>query len=271
MRVFSRSAVPVWLGAVALLAALAIWRHSAGGVFSNPDVPTGGMLLAVSLGVSLYGVRRRLPMLPLGRASTWLAVHVIGGFATIGLYALHVRTLWPTGVADQALALSFFAVFASGVVGHGLQALLPGRLNRTGDELIYERIPAEIARLRADAESTILASATASGHDTLSTYYDQTLAWYFEKPRFALQHVLGTRAAEAWEQHRLGAVGRVLAEEERPYLQALAQLCRRKRGADAQHALQGLLRAWTFIHLPAATGFLVLALWHTVLAIVYVG
>lgn len=271
MRAGSRGAALIWLAAAALLAALAIWRYSAGGVFSNPDLSTGCILLAASLGLGLYGVRRRLPMLPLGRASTWLTVHVIGGFATVGLYVLHVGTLWPAGFVDQALALSFATVFASGVVGHGLQALLPARLNRVGDELIYERIPGEIARLRAAAESTIVESASTSGHETLSTYYAQTLAWYFEKPRFALQHVLGTRAAEAWEQHKIGAVERVLADEERPYLETLSQICRRKRGADAQYALQGLLRAWTFVHVPAATGFLVLALWHTVLATVYAG
>ena len=173
--------------------------------------------------------------------------------------------------ADRALALLFLAVIASGVAGHVLQAILPARLARSGPELIYERIPTEVAKLRAAAEDALVEAAGAAGHETLSSYYAQTLAWYFERPRFALSHVFGGHSAEAWERQRLAAVEKLLSADERPHLAALAELCRHKRAVDAQYALQTLLRAWTFVHVPAATAFLAMAAWHTLIVHVYAG
>jgi len=269
VRAASRRAIGLWAAAALAVVVLAAWRRGADNAFNDPDMLTGWLLLATVLGLALYGARRRLPMTPLGSASVWLALHVVAGTASLGAYAVHVGTLWPQGSADRALALLFLVTVLSGAAGHLLQLVVPARLTRAGEELIYERIPAEIARLRDAAESTITQSARQSGHDTLGTYYVQTLAWYFERPRFVLQHVLGTGAAQAWEAQKLRAVERLLAENERPHLDELARLCQRKRGADAQYALQALLRAWTFVHVPAASAFLVLAGWHMVIVIVY--
>lgn len=269
MRAVSRQALVIWGVAAGAVGALALWRLHALGSGRNPDVVTGGWLLLSVLALALYGARRRLRVLPLGPASAWLALHVIGGVACVGLYLVHAGLAWPSGAADQALAALFLVVFVSGTVGHLLQALLPIRLTRAGDEIIYERIPAEIARLRAQAESTIVEAASACGHDTLGTYYAQSLAWYFDRPRFTLQHVLGTAAAQAWEARKLAAVERLLDPRERASLAGLAHLCRVKRAVDVQYALQTLLRRWTYLHAPAAAAFLVMAAWHSMAAFVY--
>lgn len=271
MRAMSRRAAGLWILAAAMVAALGAWRAGARATSVDPYFLTGWILLALVAALALYGVRRRLPMLPLGRASIWLSAHVVLGVAATGTYAIHVGTAWPTGAADRALALLFIVVVASGIVGHALQAILPARLARSGPELIYERIPAEIARLREAAEAALLEAAGAAGHETLAGYYAQTLAWYFERPRFALSHVFGGHGAEAWEKRCLGAVDKLLSPEERPQLATLVELCRRKRAVDAQYALQSLLRAWTFVHAPAATAFVVMAAWHTLIVHVYAG
>jgi len=271
MRAMSRRAAGFWIVAAAGIVALGAWRATWRASTIDPDFLTGWILAAMVAALAIYGVRRRLPMLPLGRASVWLSVHVVVGVAAIGAYAIHVGTAWPAGAADRALALLFLAVIASGVAGHVLQAILPARLARSGPELIYERIPTEVAKLRAAAEDALVEAAGAAGHETLSSYYAQTLAWYFERPRFALSHVFGGHGAEAWERQRLAAVEKLLSADERPHLAALAELCRHKRAVDAQYALQTLLRAWTFVHVPAATAFLAMAAWHTLIVHVYAG
>lgn len=271
MRAVSRRAAGLWIFAVTGVVALAVWRATQRAWMVDPDFLTGWVLMLMVATLVLYGVRRRLPMLPLGKASTWLAVHIVVGFAAIAAYAIHVGTAWPAGAADRTLAVLFATVIASGIAGHVLQAIVPARLAHSGPELIYERIPAEVAKLRAAAEQTLMDAADAAGHETLIAYYAQTLAWYFERPRFALNHVLGGDRAESWERHRLAAVEKLLAAEERPHLAALGELCRRKRAVDVQYALQSLLRAWTFVHVPAAAAFLVLAAWHSLIVHVYAG
>lgn len=271
MRAMSRRAAGLWIVAVTGVVALGVWRATQHAWMVDPDFLTGWVLMSLVAALALYGVRRRLPMLPLGKASTWLVVHIVVGFAAIAAYAIHVGTAWPAGSADRALALLFATVIGSGIAGHLLQTIVPPRLARSGPELIYERIPAQVAKLRAAAEQTLMDAAGAAGHETLSAYYAQTLAWYFERPRFAISHVLGGDRAESWERHRLAAIEKLLAAEERTHLAALRELCRRKRAVDAQYALQTLLRAWTVVHVPAAAAFLVLAAWHSLIVHVYAG
>jgi hypothetical protein len=259
----------VWLAALALLGGLAYWRDSAHRTLVDTDFVTGYILLGVIVFLALYNARKKLPMVPLGRASTWLTLHVVVGVSTLGLYWLHTGGLWPLGFADRVLAALFLLVSASGLAGYGLQLVIPGRLTRRGSEIIYERIPAEIARLGEAAEKAVLAAAQASGHDTLGRYYVETLAWYFVRPRFVASHVLGGGRARFWLRRRLETVAQHVGPAERPHLDALAALGWAKTALDTQYALQTLLKGWTMVHVPLAAAMLAFAAWHVILVHVY--
>jgi hypothetical protein len=219
--------------------------------------------------LALYNGRKKLSMLPLGQVSTWLSLHVVVGVATLALFVLHTGVFWPMGWVDRALALLFYLVSLSGLGGYALQLLLPGRLTRSGPEIIYERIPAEIATLRDAAEQAVAAAAEQSGFDTLGRYYVQTLSWYFARPRFWLSHVFGGRHAEYWLQQRLTTIRHHLSDAERPLLDRLAQLGAAKTAVDTQYAMQSVLKGWTLLHVPLAAALLTLAAWHLILVHVY--
>lgn len=269
MRAVSRNSLLVWLAAVASLGALGYWRDTAHRTLGETDFVTGYILLGAIVFLALYNIRKKLPMVPLGRASNWLTLHVVVGLASLGLYWLHTGTLWPLGFVDRVVAALFFLVSVSGLVGYALQLVIPGRLARRGSEIIYERIPAEIARLREDAERAVLAAVEASGHDTLGRYYVETLAWYFARPRFFLSHVYSGGRARFWLRRRLETVAQHLGPEERPHLDRLAALGWAKTAVDTQYALQTLLKGWTMVHVPLAAAMLVFAAWHVILVHVY--
>lgn len=269
MRAAQRNSVVVWLAAIVVLVGLAYWRKSAHRTLGDTDFVTGYVLLGAVLVLALYSARKKLPMVPLGRASTWLTLHVVVGLGSMALYWLHTWTLWPLGLTDRILAALFLLVCASGVAGYGLQLLIPGRLTRGGSEIIYERIPAEIARLREAAERAVLTAAEASGHDTLGRYYVQTLAWYFARPRFVANHIFAGGRARFWLRRRLDTVAQLLGPAERPQLDRLAELAWAKTAVDVQYALQTLLKGWTVIHVPLAAAMLAFAAWHVILVHVY--
>src|SRR5690606_38497379 len=131
-----------------------------------------------------------------------------------------------------------------GILGFRLQAWIPGRLARRGPEMIYDRIPAEVARIRGEAEAAALEAANASGYGTLGRYYIDTLAWYFERPRFLSNHLLGGRRPESWLRRRLATVEHLLSEGEREQLRRIEKLGAEKTVVDAQFALQSLLKGW---------------------------
>src|SRR4051812_26458262 len=58
---------------------------------------TGALLLALMGGLLLFNARKKLPFLPLLKASTWLQVHVYAGWLTVLVYGLHVGFRWPSG------------------------------------------------------------------------------------------------------------------------------------------------------------------------------
>jgi len=269
MRFVSRNSWPIWGGVLLVLGGLVVWEKHVRTSFADPNFATGYLLFAFLVFLALYNGRKRLAMIPAGRASVWLTAHLAVGALAVALFWLHSSTLWPLGTADQVLAGLFYIVCASGVVGYGLQLWLPGRLARAGREIIYERIPAEVARIRAEVEQTVVAAADESGHDTLGRYYLQALAWYFARPRFVWSHAFGGGRAEHWFRRHLDTIGRYLSAAERRHLARIAELGAEKRHADVQYAMQSLLKRWTFLHVPLAGALLVIASWHLILVHVF--
>ena len=269
MRAINRKSWHVWAATLAAFVGLAVWHRATRLTLGDTAFVTGYILFALILFLAVYSGRKKLPMIPAGRASAWLTLHVVVGLLAVAVFGLHTQKSWPLGLADQSLAALFYVVCASGAFGYGLQLWIPGRLTQSGRETIYERIPAELAELRAEIDKTLLAAAAESGHDTLGRYYLETLDWYFARPRFAASHVLGGRRAEHWLKRRLGTIERYLSAPEQRHLGQIAELGALKTQIDHQYALQSLLKRWTLVHVPLAAAMLVFAVWHLVVVHVF--
>ena len=236
----------------------------------DPALVTGWWLFAVMLFLGAFNVRKKLSMLPLGNASTWLAWHVAGGFLTLALFWLHTGTFWPTGLYEQVLAALFYALNFSGIVGWLMQRVYPRHLSDTGVEIIYERIPAEVAQLREKAEALVLDCTRETNSDTLARHYLETLHWFFCKPRFFANHALsGGKKARAWYRQQCDAVRLYLNEAERNFLDRLTLLAERKAEVDFHFAAQTLMKRWLLLHVPLTAAVMLLVVWHIVLVHIY--
>lgn len=250
--------------------ALAIHQRQAEVALGEPALLTGYLLYALFLGLGAFNLRKRLSMVPLGRASTWTAVHVLGGAFALPLYWLHAGGLWPAGLYEQALALLFYAVSVTGLIGYAIQRVYPAWLTQTGLEIIYERIPAELARLRAQAEALVLDCTREVESDTLARHYLETFAWYFRRPRFARSYLIGGRRGAHWVLRQRATLARYLNEREADYLERLSVLGHTKTRLDIHYALQSAMKLWLLVHLPLAVALVAVATWHLVLVHVYV-
>ena len=126
-------------GAVVLVAVVALIDRSQRLDLLHPELVTGWVLLAAVVFLALLNVRKKLSMVPVGRASDWVAAHVVLGVVVIVIYAFHARAIWPSGY-ELALALLFYAVILSGLIGYLLQRMAPASLANLGYEVIWERI-----------------------------------------------------------------------------------------------------------------------------------
>lgn len=269
MRPGNRNSWPVWCTAGGTLVVVVSWQYSASERLEDTSFISGYLLFGLILSLAIYNWRKKLSMLPAGSVSVWLTLHVVFGLLGLALFWIHTGGLWPQGFADRCLAFLFYMVCASGIVGYLLQITAPHRLTQMGHEAIFERVASELTDIRADAERTVLSAAEESGNETLGRYYQETLSWFFVRPRFLGSHVTGGRRAEQWLGRQVATIDRYLSAAERLHLARLFDLGLRKIRLDSQYALQSLLKRWLLVHVPLSVAMITLAVWHLILVNVY--
>ncbi len=258
-----------WLLALAVWAGVSVLAWHAERSLGKASAITGYSLFAVILSLAFFKARKRLLVLPLGTVRDWMLGHLVLGALSLLLYFRHTGGFWPEGRYEQAITLAFYLVTLSGIVGYCLQRILPHRLADLEGEIIYERIPSELAALREEIEALIFKAVKELGSDTLGRYYTESLEWFFWKPRFLLGHLVGSGRSASWIRSRITALRRYLNEGERAYLGRIEELALRKSGLDAHYALQSVLKFWLFIHVPASVLLVLLACWHLLVVNIY--
>lgn len=256
------------IGAAAVVG-LAWYANSEHLALRDATFLTGWVLLGAMISLGLFNLRKRLSALPIGRAAYWLALHVVLGLFAIGMFLVHTKMVWPVGLYEQILAILFWATAISGICGWLYQRAMPRRLSRIGYECIYERVPAEIAALREEAEEAALEGVNASGQPTLGRFYSETMDWFFQRPRFGMSHLLGAGAATQWVDQRFKTISRLIGGQEEPALARIESAARLKLAVDAHYALQRSLKLWVAVHVVLTAAVLSLAVWHLILVHVY--
>jgi hypothetical protein len=260
-----------WILALAtgLLAAglFAAWRL--GAMALRPvGLYSGWLLLALLLALTFFNVRKKLPLFPLLGASAWLQVHLYLGWLSCFVFILH-GGLRPAGLLEQMLAAAFWGVAASGIFGLWLSRWLPPRLTRSGESLIYERIPLLRHRLASEAQELVRRAEAETKSTTLADLYLRMLAGYFARTPALLAPLAGDDAAHHRARQELAALRRFLNDKEVAFADQLGELLEAKRNLDAQFAGQRLLKLWLFVHLPLTYGLLVLVAGHVWLVLHY--
>jgi len=235
----------------------------------RPEFLTGYVMFGLMLLVALLNVRKKLSMVPIGRAAYWLAGHAFFGVMLIGLYFVHTQTIWPEGGYERAFAMMVYLVTASGLAGYALQRISPRRLAAADLEIIYERIPAELAEVRRKVQAIVLESTKESGADTLGRHYLESLSWYFRRPRFFVPHLFGLQAGQHWIRFQVQTIERYLSAAERAQLTKIEGLALYKDKIDLHYALQSVMKYWLLIHVPLAAALLALMFWHIIAVNVY--
>ncbi len=269
MRLLRTRYLMIWLTAGIVFDLLLVEGGSVRVRLGNPGELTGYWLLGSMVFLAIFNLRKRLSMVPLGNASTWLTLHTVGGVFAAAVYWLHTETLWPNGMYERVLATLFYLTVLSGVVGYIIQRTYPKLLTQTGLEVIFERIPLRIGELRDEAERVVLECCDETRVETLGRYYLDTLQWFFQKPRFTLNHLAGSQRSRQWLQHQDNTVRRYLSEDERRYLDELSGLARQKDNIDLHYALQGAMKRWLLIHVPLTVALMALSFWHLLVVNVY--
>ncbi|HZZ17728.1 MAG TPA: hypothetical protein VFE25_00060 [Opitutaceae bacterium] len=228
---------------------------------------TGTLLYALVLALALFNARKKLPFLPLTRASTWLRFHVYGGWLAVLLFFLHAGTAWPDGRLNQILAAVFLLVAASGALGLFLSRWVPSKLTASGEALTYERIPEIRRQIRTSVEALIVAADHESDSSTLGDFYVNHLLVYvnWRPGLFALP--FGDPPLHRKTISSLVSLNRYFNAREREIASELREWIEAKRNLDTQLVGQRLLKLWLFVHIPLSCSLIILGLVHGLVAV----
>ena len=230
-------------------------------------VHTGTVLLLLVLVLTFFNARKKLPFLPLLSASTWLQAHIYLGWLACGVFLLHTSARWPAGRVEGLLATAFIAVAASGAFGLWLSRWLPPRLVRSGESLVYERIPALRHRLAEEAREIVRRAETELQSSTLPDFHLRVLHGYFRRVPPLLAPLTGDDPEFHRVREELESTRRYLNSSEEALARSLADLLEAKRNLDVQLAGQRLLKLWLFGHIPLTYALLVFIAAHLWLVI----
>ena len=230
---------------------------------------SGFTLLFLLLLLTLFNARKKLPFLPVLRASHWLQFHIYAGFLSVLLFGIHIGFRIPDGILEISLSILFGIVTLSGFIGLYLTRILPPIMTRTGESLTYELIPKfeprlhrETLALVREAENTSEASAAGDLYLThLSTFFKPCPTWLlvFRNSR--------KRLARALEQ--IDNMARFIGEEKSQVLEEMRSCVHRRHNLNVQKGSQFLLRGWLFIHIPFTYSLLIVSMVHVWIALSY--
>lgn len=261
-RILRNSAVTVV--AVGLLYGLD-WVYATS--FRDPQFLNGWVLLAGIGLLVLYNIRKKLPMLRLGRAASWMQLHLYVGYFVVLAFALHTNFALPDAAFEWALWLLFVTVALSGVIGIFLTTNVPPKLELHTERVLFPRIPAFRAQIAREAEELAIHSVDQSGSLAISNLYAERLHDYFRQPRNLFAHLRSSSRPLARILDELKKLERYLDERGKETLGALRDLVVAKDNLDFHYANQGVLKLWLFFHVPATYALLVLIVAHV--AVVY--
>ena len=232
---------------------------------------TGYVLYFAMLFLAAYGIRKKISVIPLGRASVWFQAHLYVGVASGFVFLMHVGMRWPNGLLETALAGTYCALLGSGLFGLYLTRSVPRKLTRLPEEYVLERIPALRHDVACQARRIALATAGAEKSDIVARFYADELSFFFDAPRELWFYVFPGSLRRRRLMRRLTNVQRYCSEQERNASESLFDLIRKKDDLDYHYALQLMLRSWLFVHVGLTYSLLITATLHLVLVHAFYG
>lgn len=227
---------------------------------------TGFSALGALLVLFAIGIRRRLPMLPLGTVATWTQIHIYTGIFATAVFVMHVPALVGGGKFEFALSLFFWVVAVSGFYGVYASRTLPKRLTAVEGQHRFDRVEWHRDQISSAAEQLLAENANTPAGQVLSKFYYETLVPFFsQKPSLAYVLVpTGNRCRRLLGN--LKELNRYLEHDSRSTAGRFAALVRKRDNLDYQYALQLRLRVWVVVHAVFSVVLTAAAIIHGFLA-----
>ena len=261
----------------------------------------GSVGYALMLFAGLLGLRKKFPIMRVGRTTTWMRGHLWLGLLSFPLILFHAAFSLGAGALTRTLMVLFIIVVLSGLLGAVLQHFIPRLMTeRVQLETIYEQIDPVRVQLLEEAEKIVAEISSALEGDLSSIGEKQRAVAASAGTRGGLTVASGLGASDrtndivreffrtevrpfllqtssrpgplADKDQASGMFGQLRVQTPRnlwPKLEDLENLCDEKRGLDRQRRMHHFLHGWLLVHIPLSYALLALGAIHAVFALRY--
>lgn len=207
-----------------------------------------GALAALLFLLEMSYPARRPRARPLRSAKAWLQLHVYAGAFGLVAALVHSGFRLPSGrLGFWLLALSSWTV-ATGLLGVWLQKWIPASLAEgLRVEAIYERIPSLVEQLREEADRLVQGAS-----DVLERFYRTEVRAPLSEVHHSWAFLLDVRGGRERALEPFRRVAQFVDADEKQRVHDLMNIYTEKMELDAHYSLQGVLRGWLVLHVPAA-------------------
>ncbi len=243
-----------WVGLIADLA------------LRDPRFFDGWILFLAMASQMLFQFRHRLADFVDLSALTWHSVHIVSGYAIVAAFAVHTGFSFPDTAFEWILWLNFAVAIISGMAGTFLMRAIPARLERRAKVYEYSEIPRHRLRIANEASALVTGPDVSGEANALWSLYATHLMAYFAAPRNISQHLNDSTKPLKALLHQIEACELDSTSSGSSVFQSLKRLVQEKNDLDFAYAHLLLLRAWSFVHVPATYTLFILALFHIAVA-----
>lgn len=226
---------------------------------------SGWLLLAAVGLLLLFSVRKRISVLPLGRAYVWAQLHNMLGVLAGLLLLLHIDEWWPSGLFERLLLIFAMGTLLTGLCGIVLNRIIPPRMRKRGERIFLSRIKTQQSVLREAIRARIIETVENGGSRYLLEFYDRQLVPQLIGIRNISSHIVGSSGPyEVWRRRFRHATSYMGAKDQ-DAAREIQLMLQQKMDLDFQYVMQALLRGWVAIHVMFSGLLAIFAVLHLVL------
>ena len=236
----------------------------------NSAVYSGWFLLGSFVVLGIYGVRKKVPFLPVGKTRTWLQLHLGFGAISTALFFEHVGYRFPGGLFESFLYVLYALLLFSGFLGWLLMRGLPGEMRNDGRESNQSRIPDDLSRLRMEGDQWIETLDSAELNRVLIDCYFEVIRPYLASgcglipPRIHPEFGISRRIV-----HQIQAYGSPVVLFSSQQFIRVQRMIQEKEKLDLHMIRQRWLRGWLLVHLPLTSAMILLIILHVILVMAF--
>ena len=219
----------------------------------------GWVLVAGIIVLACFNIRKKLPMLALGKASTWTQIHIYLGYFAVVMFLFHTDFERPVGTLNWALWVMFVSVALSGIIGLYLSTSIPPKMEQGTERILLERVAGFRAQLAREVEDLAMRSVVDEASLTISHFYTGTLHRFMRLERNWIYHLRGSPRQLNRIRQDIDNLRRYLDRGGIEILREIEDRVVAKDNLDFQYAHFMALRLWLFVHIPATYSLLILA------------